>query len=190
MSPGLHEAETLVSMAIEAMAGDSASLSAALDELSAPIYVTDPQGVITYFNRACIDVAGRTPVAHQDKWCVTWKLHTLEGDPLPHDRCPMAVAIRSGCLVRGEEAIAERPDGTRIRFIPYPTPVFVGDGEMMGAVNLLLDVTGLRQAEALRQQAARCRRLADSIGDSDTAATLRGMAAQYEEEAAQFGRTH
>jgi hypothetical protein len=51
-------------------------------------------------------------------------------------------------------------------------------------------VTEVHQAEALRQRATRCRRLAASIGNPDTAATLRGMAAQYEEEAARFNRSH
>ena len=47
--------------------------------------------------------------------------------------------------IRGVEAVAERPDGTRINFIPYPTPLFDEDGNLAGAVNLLLDVTSRRR---------------------------------------------
>ena len=39
------------------------------------------------------------------------------------------------------EAIAERPDGTRVPFIPYPTPLFDASGELIGAVNMLVDIT-------------------------------------------------
>lgn len=37
--------------------------------LSAPIYVADADGAITYFNPACINFAGRSPVVGQDRWC-------------------------------------------------------------------------------------------------------------------------
>ena len=75
-------------------------LLSALDQIPAPIYVTDADGVVTYFNPACVGFAGRTPVAGKDRWCVTWKLFTDSGEPLPHDRCPMADAIVQKILTR------------------------------------------------------------------------------------------
>lgn len=39
------------------------------------------------------------------------------------------------------EAVAERPNGTRIPFIPYPTPQFDASGRLTGAVNMLVDIT-------------------------------------------------
>ena len=161
-------------------------LLAAMDELAAPIYITDRDGLITYYNRACIAFAGRTPVIRHDRWCVTWKLYTLEGEALPHDQCPMAVAIRERRAVRGTQAVAERPNGSRIHFVPYPTPLFDDEGGLAGAVNLLVDVTEREQARYLREQAARCRRLAGSVGDQRTIATLRGMAIEYDERAVQI----
>jgi hypothetical protein len=112
-----------------------------LDELAAPIYMIDRKGTLTYFNKACVNLAGRTPRVGADKWCVTWKLYTTDGEYLAHDACPMAVAIREQRSIRGVQAIAERPDGTRINFIPFPTPLFDEDGNLAGAVNLLWDVT-------------------------------------------------
>ena len=35
----------------------------------------------------------------------------------------MAIALKENRPVRGYEAIAERPDGTRVSFVPYPTPL-------------------------------------------------------------------
>jgi len=43
--------------------------------------------------------------------------------------------------VRGIEAIAERPDGTRMNLLPYPTPLFDGDNNLIGAVNMFIDIT-------------------------------------------------
>jgi PAS fold len=112
-----------------------------IDLLPLAIYVTDPDGVIDYFNPACSTLAGRTPTAGRDRWCVTWKLYTNGGEFLPHDQCPMAVSIQTKLPIRGSTAIAERPDGTRINFLPFPTPVLDEHGEMLGAVNMLINLT-------------------------------------------------
>ena len=165
------------------LAGDHA-LRQALDELPAAIYVTDAGGVITYFNPACIDFTGRRPEVGQDRWCVTWRLYTNAGEFLPHDECPMAVAINSQRPIRGVTAVAERPDGTRVNFRPYPTPIFDKDGTFAGAVNILEDVTDEVRADDLLAQARRCRRLANGVNDALATQTLSRMAEEYETKAA------
>jgi PAS domain S-box-containing protein len=118
-----------------------------LAAIPAAIYTTDAQGRITYFNQAAAELAGRTPTIGSDEWCVTWKLFNPDGTPLPHDQCPMAVALREGRTIRNAEAIAERPDGTRVPFIPYPTPLRDASGRIVGAINMLADISERRQAE-------------------------------------------
>ncbi len=118
-----------------------------LAAIPAAIYTTDAQGKITYFNEAAVELAGRTPTLGTDEWCVTWKLYWPDGRPLPHDECPMAVALKEGRPIRNAEAIAERPDGTRVPFIPYPTPLRDANGKIVGAVNMLVDVSERKQAE-------------------------------------------
>src|SRR3982074_2628722 len=78
---------------------------AVLDALPAAIYTTDAAGRITYFNQAAVDLAGRQPELGTDEWCVTWRLYRPDGTPLPHDQCPMAVALKENRPVRGAEAI-------------------------------------------------------------------------------------
>ena len=160
---------------------------AVLDELPAPIYTTDAGGRVTYWNRACVDFAGREPELGRDRWCVTWKIYTTTGDFLPHDQCPMADAIRQKRVIRDSIAIAERPDGTRVAFRPYPTPLFDQSGELTGAVNLLVDVTE-EQKEALHEQAARCRRLAGALYSRESCTVLRVMADGFEQTAAELGK--
>lgn len=154
-----------------------------LEGLPDPVYTTDGQGRITWFNQACVDFAGRTPELGRDSWCVTFRLYTPEGEPLPHEQCPMAVAIQQGRPVRGAEAVAERPDGRRIAFRAYPTPLLDEGGAVAGAVNLLLDISGGKEAESLKAQALRCRRLARSVNDAQTMRTLVAMADEYEMKA-------
>jgi PAS domain S-box-containing protein len=122
-----------------------------LDALPAAIYTTDAAGRLTYYNAAAVRLAGRTPTIGTDEWCVTWRLYWPDGTPLPHNECPMAVALKTGRPVRGMEAIAERPDGTRVPFMPFPTPLHDASGNVVGAVNMLLDLTERSQAEQVRQ---------------------------------------
>jgi hypothetical protein len=122
-----------------------------------------------------VEFAGREPRLGRDRWCVTWKIFTTTGDVMPHDRCPMADAIRQQRIVRDSIAIAERPDGSRRAFRPYPTPLFDAEGNMTGAVNMLVDVTD-EQSEALHAQAQRCRRLAGAMYDRATIKVLDDMA--------------
>ena len=117
-----------------------------LEDLPAAIYTTDRDGRITYFNRACVELAGRTPVLGEDRWCVTWKLFAADGKALRRSESPTAVALRKQQALRGDENIAERPDGSRIVILSYPTPIFDSEGGCIGAVNMLVDTT--EQSEA------------------------------------------
>lgn len=112
-----------------------------LDALPAAIYTTDDAGRITYYNSAAVELAGREPTLGSDSWCVTWKLYWPDGTPLPHDQCPMALALKEKRPNSGMEAVAERPDGTRVPFVPYPTPIFDASGALTGAVNMLVDIS-------------------------------------------------
>ncbi len=61
----------------------------------------------------------------------------------------MAVALKEAEAVRGMEAACElRPDGTRrVPFIPYPTPLHDENGRLVGAVNMLVDITERKRTE-------------------------------------------
>jgi PAS domain S-box-containing protein len=177
--------EELLDTALNALS-TSPDWRAILDELPVPIYVTDAQGGITYSNRACVEFAGRRPELGHDRWCVAWKIYTTTGDPLPHDQCPMAQAIRQKRTIRDQVMIAERPDGTRVAFRPYPTPLFNDDdGSLSGAVSMLIDVTE-EQSGALADQACRCRRLAGVTYNRETSIVLARMADSFERTAAEL----
>jgi PAS domain-containing protein len=177
----IERPEDILETALTALgSGDGRSV---LDALSAPVYTTDAEGRVTYWNQACVDFAGREPQLGQDRWCVTWRLYTTDGVPLPPDNCPMAKAIKQRRCIRNEIVIAMRPDGSRAALRPYPTPLFDADGNLTGAINLLIDITD-EQADALVEQAARCRRLAQATHDVQTSDILTTMASGYEEMAA------
>lgn len=181
--------EQMIGLALTAARDGPAALETALAALPAPIYTVDADGYVTFFNQACIGFAGRTPETGKDRWCVSWKLHGTDGTPIAHEDCPMAVAVRERRAIRGVVAVAERPDGTRVLFAPYPTPLTGADGASAGAVNILIDVTDSRQAGELRAQAMRCRRLARAVTDARALDTLLVMAEEYDAKARGLDRS-
>jgi PAS domain-containing protein len=99
-----------------------------LQELPVAVYTTDAEGRITSFNEAAVALWGCRPELGKSEYCGSYRLYWPDGTPLPHDQCPMAMTLRKGQPIRGIEAVAERPDGTRVALIPYPTPVFDATG--------------------------------------------------------------
>lgn len=176
-------AQDYLEFALQALETTDDGFRPMLDALPVPVYVIDTEGLVTYWNRSCVEFAGREPKLGQDRWCVTWRIHSLSDEHVPHDSCPMAIAVREKREVRGEVAIAMRPDGSRKAFIPYPTPLFDDRGELTGAVNVLIDVSK-EQAGALAEQAERCHRLAAAVCDRHASEVLRDMAKGYEHNAA------
>jgi PAS domain S-box-containing protein len=120
---------------------------ALVDALPHAIYATDAEGRIIFYNDAAAMLWGRRPQLGEDWWCGSWRLYWPDGTPMAHDQCPMAETLKTGKPVRGRRAIAERPDGTRFPFIPYPAPLFDEKGILIGAVNLLMDISERTMAE-------------------------------------------
>ncbi len=158
-----------------------------VDALPAAIYTTDAQGRITHFNPAAVEFSGRVPELGTDRWCVTWKLFGPDGTPLSHDECPMAVALKEGRIVDGAETIAERPDGERRWFIPYPRPLRDTEGRIVGGLNLLMDITERKQAELTRALLAA---IVDSSDDVIISKNLDGIITSWNNGAERtFGYT-
>ena len=120
-----------------------------LQALPTAVYTTDAAGHITFYNEAAAELWGMRPELGKSEFCGSWKLYWSDGTPLPHDECPMALALKEKRPIRGMEAVAERPDGTRIPFMAYPTPLFDVSASVTGAVNTLVDITERREAERL-----------------------------------------
>jgi PAS domain S-box-containing protein len=119
-----------------------------LQALPVAIYTTDAEGRVTSFNEAAAALWGRRPELGKSEYCGAYKLYWPDGTSLPHDQCPMAMTLRNRQPIRGMEAVCERPDGTRVALIPYPTPVFDASGKLIGAVNIVVDISERKQAEA------------------------------------------
>lgn len=110
-------------------------------------YICDEKGIITYYNDLAVELWGRKPQLGVDQWCGSWKIYHLDGTPLPLDECPMAIALREGKAINDVEIVIERPDGGRLNILPHPTPIFDKQGVLVGAFNVLLDITKHKKTE-------------------------------------------
>lgn len=108
--------------------------------LPAPLYTCDAEGRILLYNHPAAVLWGRHPRIGKDLWCGSRRIYRPDGSPLPHDECPMAVAIKEGRGV-SDEVLIERPDGARANVLVDAQLLRDESGAVKGAVNLMTDIS-------------------------------------------------
>ena len=96
---------------------------------------------------------GRAPKLHDptDRFCGSFKLFSPEGSPIAHDQCWMALALRLNKAFNGREIVIERPDGQRITVLAHANPMHDESGNLLGAVNVLVDISDRQRAAEVVQ---------------------------------------
>lgn len=142
-----------------------------LCRLPAAVYATDAEGRINFFNHAAAELWGRKP-RPGELWCGSPRIFNPDGTPLPLDECPMAVTLKTGAPVHGQEIIVERPDGMRRNILPHPEPLRDGSGKIIGAINMLVDITGRKHKE---EAAGRWAAIVESSDDAIVGKDVNGI---------------
>lgn len=156
----LHDITQRHASAAAATSGTAQQARNLLEALPLAVYTTDAAGVITFYNQAAANLWGYRPEPGKSVFCGAWKLYRPDGKPLPHDECPVALTLKERRGGHNGEAIAERPDGSRVPFIAYPTPLHDQSGQFVGTINVLVDISDQRQSLRL---------LAEIVNSSDDA---------------------
>ena len=134
-----------------------------IENLPVATYSCDAKGRIMIYNKAAVALWGRKPEIGKDLWFGLWKIYSLDGNPIPLKSCPMAVALKEGKAVIGEEIIIERSNGDKLNVLPYIVPIFDSSGLITGAINMLMDITGIKNAEmALKESEKKYRQIVET----------------------------
>ncbi|HTV63095.1 MAG TPA: response regulator [Verrucomicrobiae bacterium] len=149
-----NELETRVQQRVEELKFAEKRYRQVVRNLPAAVYVTDVEGRVTLFNEAAVALWGREPELGKDLWCGSSKSFNPDGSELPLNESPMAVTLKTGVAVRGQEIIIERPDGTRRNVLPHPEPLHDAAGNIIGAINMVMDITERKRSEAAAQRLA------------------------------------
>src|SRR5260370_24332554 len=109
-----------------------------LDLLPVGVYVCDRWGLIVRYNRAAAELWGCSPKLDDPtvRFCGSYRLYGLNGDLIPHAKCPMRDVLATGHRLRDQEIIIERPDGARIVALVSLEAIKDNNGRLAGAVNV------------------------------------------------------
>ncbi len=119
-----------------------------LAALPAAVYTTDVEGRIEQYNDAAVTLWGGAPESRADKWFGSTNLYTPRGEALALEQCPMAAVLRGEPVAGGTEIVIERPDGSLRHVLAHPRALRDHAGRVTGAVNMLVDITERKAAEA------------------------------------------
>lgn len=143
-----------------------------LDHMPAGAYTCDADGLITYYNEPAAKLWGRAPRTNDpvDRFCGSFRLFRSDGAPIKHNECWMALALHNAQGYNGEEIVVERPNGERLTVLAHANPILDEDGRLVGAVNVLVDITHRKKTETELHDRLRQLRLVHDLSTKVTRA--------------------
>jgi len=142
-----------------------ATIGGVLEHLPIALCIYDRWGKIVRYNQSALAIWGRTPqadVTHR-VFVAGCRFFGPDGRSLAYPDLPLSHVLKTGRAIREQEFMVERPDGSRIATIVNINPLRDADGNIIGAINCIRDVTERKlideafrhSQESLREQQQR-----------------------------------
>ena len=142
-------------------------LAAVLNSMNEEVYFTNTEKRYTYANPAALREFGHTLVENLDVESIVRQLEVLrpDGSPRPMSEAPPLRALE-GEVIRGEEQLVRVPRTGELRHRQVSSaPVRSSDGEIIGSVSVVRDITDQRRIDAELRAGAQQLRDADRRKD-------------------------
>jgi PAS domain S-box-containing protein len=137
----------------EALRRSEARKTALLESIAEGVITTDADGRITSINPAMERLSGwRQAEVVGRKYSEAYPAFDAFGEPVPQEERILARALSDKVIVtsRGFDVFCRIRDGTRIPVSATAAPISGGDGESVGAVEVVRDVSDEREVDELK----------------------------------------
>ena len=120
-----------------------------LDSLPVALYLCGKDGRLLRYNQRCAELWGRSPSLHDpaERYCGFPRGFGTDGTPLSEKNCPVVEVLRTGQPLRDIEIVGEQPNGRRVNVLISIDPVIGADGEILGTLVALQDLTAHKKLE-------------------------------------------
>ncbi len=117
------------------------------DAIAAPLFIVDPEMVVTYMNEACGKLTGYTKGEAEGKMTCR---EVFNSDRCGTAACPLHYCLERGVTVEGITAVFTSRDGNKIPMMTSASALVDVHGKVIGAVEICKDISDVLEAERLR----------------------------------------
>jgi PAS domain S-box-containing protein len=140
-----------------------------IQTMPAAVFTTDVNGNLLIFNKAAVSLWGSGPVRGKF-WRNSWEIYTTSGLPVIDEDSPVTRTLEEQRPLQCPENLILRPDGQTRHVLPFPSPLFDGDGNATGVICVMIDITERKKAEEeLKKLSVIAKRTTNAIVITDPA---------------------
>ncbi len=138
---------------LDAASTQAAELEAVITQMGEGVVIADREGRITLVNDYAAKLHGVASLDVKPQgYSETYSLYRIDGTVYPPLELPLSRAVLHGETSINAEWRIHRPDGSEVIASGSSKPVIGPDGEQLGAVLVVRDVTARRKLEAEKDQ--------------------------------------
>ena len=127
-------------------------LETVIDQMPEGIVLSNASGQVELQNRAWLRLAGAEHRLESAGEPIPLDVRQISGEALPADKLPLVRALHHGERGLGEEYMLGLPAGRLLPVMISAAPIEDADGDRLGAVMVVQDISPLKDLEQLRKE--------------------------------------